>query len=151
MKLHLMNIRTLIFDLDFFLPIRLFDLLLRFLFLQPLSIFLVLPINFSLSGYDLIFVEGPCKLTPLLVFFVFLKQLERFDPPLLLSEGLRQSNGWQDPVISLGNGLLGVGFFLFNVLWGENTLLNLPKEPFEVIIRGIFLWGIMNQEFQPGG
>jgi hypothetical protein len=61
---------------------------------------------------------------------------------------LRESNEWQDPVISLGNGLLGVGFFfLFNVLWRENTLLNLPKEPLEVIFRGVFLWGLMNQEF----
>ena len=106
----------------------------------------------SLSGYDLIGLKRLCKLTPLLVFFVFLKELQGFEPALLLSEGLRESDGWEDPVVSfLGNGLLGVGFIiLFDVPGGEDTLLNLPKEPLEVIVRGVLVWGVVNQEFQPG-
>jgi hypothetical protein len=107
--------------------------------------------SLSLSGYDLIGLKGLCKLTPMLVFFVFLKQLQRFDPALLLSEGLRQSDGRAGGFSLLGNGLLGVGFFfLSDVPGGENSLLNLPKEPLEVILRGVFLWGLVNQEFQPG-
>jgi len=93
------------------------------------------------------------KLASLLVFFVFLKQLQGFDPALLLSEGLGETDGRQAATVLLSKGLLGIGFFLFLLFdeaCGEDALLNLPEEPVGDIGCAVIVWGFMNEEFHPG-
>ena len=66
-----------------------------------------------MSGLDLIALKGLSKLTSLLVFFVSPKQLECFDPALLLSECLRESKGLQGVhTVSLSYRLLRVSFIV---------------------------------------